>query len=603
MPGAPIQGSSLAAQNSAATTSARGGNSVSVAQATADATAPAGAAPPGASAAAKKNPIFTGLCEALNTHQKTLVKEGKYELADIYEIEFAPASLASSKVKKPGNTNFDATTNQTPTANGQQLNPATNSVNTSSRSEPVLAGTQIIQFIDKVMRNSSYMSDQMLYITDEVTGKQVPSSNSKNGQVAWYKVSVTATPLSGFDNKRKDHAYRMKYTISPYAINQMQSEYFPKARFRGLHKLYNYWFTGQNNSILDFQQEYNNLYRLIMSGTNIPIINAQTSDPRNITKKVYMPASAQSDQGAKKGANEAAANAADYLYSPSDQAKIKLKIVGDPAWMQQGEVTRGITAKSFNFSPFNPDGGINYDSQEVVFAVQWNRPSDYNMGTGVMDVTANNVNGTPAIGVTSGSQPQESFTYTAIKVKNSFAKGRFEQEIEGRLLVEYYDNLKSSNNATTETQTASPATPNQVGGAAALPNTSSPGTATGTGQIEPGSADNTSRQALRSQASDGVITTADSPTPIQNDQSTPVSDNVVAATPPAQPVTSNGEIVGSAVSAPPKAGEVKIYGTSGATTVAASASATAQALAAGQTVVYTESKPSVNTPQIESRSP
>jgi hypothetical protein len=554
-----------------------GGPDSPVATQTAATASDANAAPPNASAATKKNPMFTGLCEALNTHQQTLVKEGKYEIADIYEIEFAPASLANSKVKKPGNTDFDATPNQAPSANGQQLNPATQSVKTTARSEPVLAGTQIIQFIDKVMRNSSYMSDQMLYITDEVTGKQKPSTNSANGQVAWYKVSITATPLPGFDNKRKDHAYKMKYTISPYAINQMQSEYFPKARFRGLHKLYNYWFTGQNNAVLDFQQEYNNLYRLVISGANVPILNAQTSDPRNPTKKVYMPSSAQSDQGARNGANEPVANAADYLYSPSDQAKIKLKIVGDPAWLQQGEVTTGISAKTFNFSPFNADGGINYDSQEVVFAIQFNRPTDYNFGTGVMDVTANNVTGTPAVGVTSGSQPQESFTYTAIKVKNSFAKGRFEQELEGRLLVEYYDNLKQAGNT-------APATPSQAVSSAALPNTSSPGTATPTGTIAAGTSDNTTRQALRSQGSDGATTNYSTPTPVQNDQTTPVSDSVIAPTPGAQPVTSNGEIVGAATSAPLTAGTLALQ-------------------AQIQNVAAAEQAGVNTTPQLESRSP
>jgi hypothetical protein len=34
------------------------------------------------------------------------------------------------------------------------------------------------------------------------------------------------------------------------------------------------------------------------------------------------------------------------------------------------------------------------------------------------------------------NQPQENATYTAIKCKNIFSKGKFEQELEGRLLIE-----------------------------------------------------------------------------------------------------------------------------------------------------------------------
>ena len=411
--------------------------------ATSPAAATPAAAPPKADAANSKNPSFTGLCEALNTHQRSLVPK-IYEIADIYEIEFALPAMATAKVTKPGNTDYSATNMQQPTATGSQLNSATNSVQTNTRSEPVQAGTQIVQFIDKVMRNSTYLSDQALYMTDQVTGKQVPNANNKNGTMAWYKISVTATPLPGYDNLRHDHAYRMKYTISPYAINQMQSEYFPKARFRGLHKNYNYWFSGQNTEILDFQQEYNNLFRIVMSGTNVPALTTQTSDPRNITRKTYMAASAQSSQGADKQANESAANAADSLQSQSDQAKIKIKIVGDPAWLQQGEPSSGVSAQTFNFAPFNADGCINYDAAEVTFAVSWNRPVDYNFNTGIADVTASNVQGSVAIGATAGSQPQESNAYTAVKVRSSFSKGRFEQEIEGRLLVEQLTNLSSA---------------------------------------------------------------------------------------------------------------------------------------------------------------
>lgn len=549
-----------------------------VQQAAASSTTNQASAPPNASAANKNNPVFTGLCEALNSHQQNLVKQGKYEIADIYEIEFAPATLAKSTVKKPGNTDFANAPLQAQDPNGKSLLPSTNSVNTNSRTEAVLAGTQIVQFIDKVMRNSSYMSDQLLYTTDEVTGETVASSNNKNGSTAWYKISVTATPLPGFDNKRHDHAYRMKYVISPYAINQMQSEYFPKARFRGLHKVYNYWFTGQNTEVLDFQQEYNNLYRLVVSGLNVPIIEQQTSNPINITKKTFMAQSGQSVQGAANNANEPIANAADYLYSPTDQAKVKIRIAGDPAWMQQGEATVGISASTFNFSPFNADGGINYDSQEVVFAIQWNRPQDYNFETGIADVSANNVTGTPAIGMTSGSQPQESFAYTAIKVKNTFSKGRFEQEIEGRLLVDYNSNLQGTN-ATGNTPAGAPASPTVAGSTAALPNTS-------TDSANPNTqGDNIARQAQRSTPVDPAnIVTPNSPTPVQNDLVVPVNDSQPMTAPIPLPPTSNGTVVGATNTlAPQTAGSLSLQ----------------QQI---QNVVNAEQAGVNNTPQIENRS-
>jgi hypothetical protein len=99
-----------------------------------------------------------------------------------------------------------------------------------------------------------------------------------------------------------------------------------------------------------------------------------------------------------------------------------MKIIGDPAFMQQGEVAFGVNARAFEFRPFNADGGINYDSQEVVFTVSFNRPTDYNFNTGIMNTNSG-----------SGA-PQQTFAYIATHCKNVFSKGQFTQELEGSLL-------------------------------------------------------------------------------------------------------------------------------------------------------------------------
>jgi hypothetical protein len=392
---------------------------------TAGAPAKATAAPKGST-----KEVFTGLAEALNTYQKRLVKEGKYTVADEYEFEFAPPAIGASKLKKPGGTDYKKTGMQDNKTAADQKDMSKVNTNMNSRQMQVSAGMQIVQFIDQVMRNSEYITDQQTVQVDDTTQKTVTNKNPATGQVAWYKVSVQATQLE-YDPKRNDHAYRMKFVITPYAINTMQSNFFPDSRFRGTHKRYNYWFTGNNTEILNFEQEYNNLYRLIISGIG-PQLNKPrpTSDFRNRDKyrKIALPTSENAAKGADGYTNEPGDNAADFLYSPTDQAKVKLRIVGDPAWMQQGEIASGVNSKTFNFNPFNADGGINFDSQEVVFDISFNRPVDYDFNTGIMDVNARN---------TQAGEPQENLTYTAIKCKNFFSRGRFEQELEGRLLIEF----------------------------------------------------------------------------------------------------------------------------------------------------------------------
>jgi len=395
----------------------------------------------------KTNDVFTGLCEALNTFQRRLADpkdpKRKYDVPDEYNIVFAPDSMSEHTLKRQGTTDKSNVPMQRPSSGA--LSPASNSVNNKASTLPVTAGTQIIQFIDQIMRESSYITDQQLHIVDPVpdpvtgTQKTMPNPNPSGGTVAWYKVSVEAIQLE-YDAKRHDHAYRMTYIITPYAINSLPSDWFKNSRYRGSHKSYNYWFTGANKEILNFEQEYNNLYRLVISGLNVPVQQART-DFRDQYRRTFLPTSENHAKGADGNTNEAGDNAASFLYSPTDQAKVRLRIVGDPAWMQQGEVAAGVSAANFNFSPFNDDGTINYDSQEVVFDISWNQPEDYNFNTGLVEV--NNTGIKP--GGKPRTQPQLNFTYTAIKCKNIFSKGRFEQDLEGRLLIEYEKNPSPTN--------------------------------------------------------------------------------------------------------------------------------------------------------------
>lgn len=388
------------------------------------------------SAPGKTKDVFTGLAEALNTFQRRLADpkdpNRKYDVPDEYEIEFTEG-LGSATMKRQGTTDKSKVPMQKPSADAKR--PASNSVNNNASAISVTAGMQIVQFIDQIMRSSSYITDQQLYIVDPKTQETKPNPNASGGIIAWYKVSVQATQLK-YDVRRHDHAYRMKFVITPYAINSLPSDWFKNSRYRGSHKSYNYWFTGANKEILNFEQEYNNLYRLIISGLNVPVQQQARTDFRDQYRRSFLPSSENHAKGADGNVNEAGDNAASFLYSPTDQAKARLRIVGDPAWMQQGEVATGVNARNFNFNPFNDDGTINYDSQEVVFDISWNQPTDYDLNTGLMDVNKTGIKpgGTPR------TQPQLNFTYTAIKCKNIFSKGRFEQDLEGRLLIEYEQN-------------------------------------------------------------------------------------------------------------------------------------------------------------------
>jgi len=138
--------------------------------------------------------------------------------------------------------------------------------------------------------------------------------------------------------------------------------------------------------------------------------------------------------GAKDYTNEPANNAASFLYDPKSLSTVKMRIVGDPAWLQQGECGLGVSARTFDFNPFTPDGSINFDSQSVMFDVSFNQPVDYDFSTGIMNTNSMNRQGLP----------QEHYTFQAIECKSTFSKGRFEQELTGKLVT---DDIKASANA------------------------------------------------------------------------------------------------------------------------------------------------------------
>lgn len=405
-----------------------------------------GEAPPKANAASRgtANKTFVGLIAALNKQEQDLVTNGVFEIANVYSLEFAPKSLGDALVTKPGTPNKNKTPMQPVSTGADKVDPDRQAVINTVRTFGFAAGTPIVQIIDQIMRNSEYVGRQANTKIDEETQDdeaQKPntppaaSSNSDGNsgpQMAWYKISVTATPIGDrIDKKRKDYAYNIRYTVSAYGINRMISEYFPEGRYRGSHKSYNYWFTGKNTQVLHFEQDFNSLYTQVISNPNLGRKFAQQINNREIVPATYQAASEQSSQSAEGLVNEIPANAADYLYNPADQAKIRLRIIGDPAWLQQGEVTTGLGTKTFSFSPFNDDGTINFDAQEIAFDINWNRPADYNMNTGLIEVGSKNRQTLTG----AAAEPTESARYKAVSCKSTFRQGRFEQELNGSLLL------------------------------------------------------------------------------------------------------------------------------------------------------------------------
>ena len=395
------------------------------------------------SAPSSKKTITQGLMDAMNTFQQDLVRRNIYSIADQYEIEFAPGAEAikdativlsdKKKVDKPNTPmNGPATVD-----GGVALDPARQAVDLAQRSMAITAGQQIVQAIELAIRNSSYVYNQSLLVI-KPDGSQETNPTARNTPMKWFLISMSATPIGEIiDPLRNDYAYKVKYIISSYNVPNFDSRYFPVTQFPGIHKQYNYWFTGQNNAVIDYQAQFNSYYNVTVSGSTSEdsatqkIREKYTSSMRDIPRYVYMARSTESGAGAPGKNNETSSNAAEYLYSPGDLHTAKIKIIGDPAWIQQGSLYRAITDKTFTGVDVTPgfleDGTIDFDSSQVLLELAWQRPEDYDLSTGLADPYAKTQK------KYNERRPLQSNVYQVTKVTSEFRQGKFEQMLHGSL--------------------------------------------------------------------------------------------------------------------------------------------------------------------------
>jgi hypothetical protein len=385
-------------------------------------------APPKASSLSNTKLYTQGLCEALNQFQLELQQKEGYEIADQFEIILENVSgLKDAKISRPGKQDKGRATMPIATTAAEALLPGRTRYDNESKNWSVTRGTQIVQLIDLVMRNSSYITSQQNVVFDEVTGK--PRSQTPVSTVQWFKIRSRVSPL-GYDKKRRAIAYKTTYTVSRYQINTPLVPTFPNARYRGTHKLYNYWFTGQNSEVLDFDINVNYQYVTTFGsgqGNQLEPTN-QLSSGRLYERFYFQNKPNAEGTGGTGNTTSPAAQLSERLYSDGDVEKSILTIIGDPDWLQQTEAFYNLTV---DLKPFMPDGSVNTDASEALYEVRFNPVTDYDVTTGLAQVNANNTAYSQATG--ENNLASQSIVYAAQTVTSNFRNGRFTQRIAGTL--------------------------------------------------------------------------------------------------------------------------------------------------------------------------
>jgi hypothetical protein len=442
----------------------------------------AGNPPKAIAAPTSKKTITQGLMAALTEFQEELTKPqgGQsvpiFDIADRYFIRFVdgigydgkkiPASaIENATVTLPNTKTDQRQTAMGPPAAGkggspEAIEPNKQAVDNATRTFSITAGQMITQAIDLAIRNSSYISSQAL-VRQNSDGLQIANPDKRNSPMSWFNIIMNAEPRpGGIDPKRNDHAFDITYTIKPYRLQNFNSKYFPPSRFAGVHKSYPYWFTGQNTAVVEYQETLNALYSITVSGSDpknsgaARIRELATASLRDIAKYNYAVTSGQSTQGSlDTRLNETGGNAADYLFSPGDLANAKIKILGDPDWIQQGSLFKQITpgeSEVADVTGFGEDGSISFETGDVLFEIVWQRPEDYDLATGVADPYSGGYRGV----ANKSREPIQSRVYTAVKVLSEFRQGAFYQTIEGTLYQFPLPSKKNTVNASASSTTS-----------------------------------------------------------------------------------------------------------------------------------------------------
>lgn len=388
-------------------------------------------APPKATAAkSTTSGMRGGLMGIMNQIAEKNAKEKNFEFADQYELIFAPGAevIRDALVTKAGNKTLKSSTPmQTPvTEETKNASPDTNAMETTVRNRATTAGEQLISVIEQIIRQSDYIANQAGVKVSETENKFIPNPAASKKGVNWFYVEAYAQPID-YDNKRNDYAYKMTFRVNTYRVSNLFSPFYYIPHFPGVHKSYPYWFTGKNTSVLQYEADFNkNFFFQITGETTTDLQKAQETAIRSMRDMVSIQSSAasgQSRQGAVGRANEIASSAADYLYSVASNNNVKMRIIGDPAWLAQGEYTGAITNTKKN--AFLPDGTINFSEGQILFEIVWQRPDYYNLETGLQDPYAKQQS------TKLGRNPLQSVVYQAVTVISYFRGGKFEQELQG----------------------------------------------------------------------------------------------------------------------------------------------------------------------------
>ncbi len=373
----------------------------------------------------------------------------------------------------------------------------------------VHAGTDIPTLIDRVLMSSDYIKNQVddFNKSVEVTkqgqaentftpglpgvqgggGVLQPDILDRNEIIKrykfldWYKI-VPQVYLNGFDSKANAWSKVVCYSIIPYRTANSYHPDFKKTKISRskLVRDYNYMYTGLNEDILSVDIDFDSTYFTSIgtfqsekirgknfAGADIEVVDKNQNTTVNPSNPSMLPVSIRPvnnpQQESVYKANQdpkdfsvASLSKSIYTSSRGDMLNIKLKIVGDPAFIKQDDIYYNPMSPDYKDSipsptdlgpPLNPvTGQVIFDTEQVFVGMTIKNAVDIDDSTGIVNKQVLLANGRYTNGTFSG-------IYKILTVRSEFSKGRFEQTLD---LVRMPDDLiDDSSSMTTDNPSVS----------------------------------------------------------------------------------------------------------------------------------------------------
>jgi hypothetical protein len=302
--------------------------------------------------------------------------------------------------------------------------------NSNSRTITFANDISIMQAISSIISQSTYLTDALNVVIKSTNqpppankgGPDIPDTTPN--PIKWYNLGAEVKCI-GFDTVIGDFAYEITYVIQPYQTPYVTSPYVNTATsYYGPHKRYEYWFTGHNSEIINYEQKLDNAYFLAaLNPTGAPASQGGGQDIPTVPGKRQ-----NEDRTGKLDVGKEAQNSyLTSLFDPGTFASAKVTIMGDPDFLVQespssvNQVYRQFYGNGFTI---NPNGG------QVFIEIDFKEAEDYNNDNGLLSINES---------ILFWEYPKEvaskvkGISYQVIEVNSTFSKGKFTQELDCRI--------------------------------------------------------------------------------------------------------------------------------------------------------------------------